>query len=44
MIIRPMLALTAAALASECFVVGSEGDGRALLAEAKRLHPDVIVA
>ena len=38
-----MLALTAAALAGECLVVGSVGDGRALLAEAERLHPDVIV-
>jgi DNA-binding NarL/FixJ family response regulator len=38
-----MLALTAAALAAECFVVGSVGDGRALLPEAERLHPDVIV-
>jgi DNA-binding NarL/FixJ family response regulator len=38
-----MLALTAAALASEYLVVGSVGDGRALLAEAERLHPDVIV-
>ena len=31
------------ALTGECFVVGSVGDGRALLAEAERLHPDVIV-
>ena len=38
-----MLALTAAALAGECLVVGSVGDGRALLAEAERLRPDVIV-
>ena len=38
-----MLALTAAVLAGECFVVGSVVDGRALLAEAERLHPDVIV-
>ena len=38
-----VLALTAAALTGECFVVGSVGDGRALLAEAERLHPDVIV-
>ena len=38
-----VLALTAAALAGECFVVGSVGDERALLAEAERLHPDVIV-
>jgi DNA-binding NarL/FixJ family response regulator len=38
-----MLALTAAALADEYLVVGSVGDGRALLAEAERLHPDVIV-
>ena len=38
-----MLALTANALASECCVVGTVGDGRALLAEAERLHPDLIV-
>ena len=38
-----MLALTADALAGECFVVGSVGDGCELLAEAERLHPDVIV-
>jgi DNA-binding NarL/FixJ family response regulator len=38
-----MLALTAAALAGECCVVGSVADGRALLAEAELLHPDVIV-
>jgi DNA-binding NarL/FixJ family response regulator len=38
-----MLALTADALADECMVVGSVGDGRELLAEAERLHPDVIV-
>jgi DNA-binding NarL/FixJ family response regulator len=38
-----MLALTADALANECLVVGSVCDGRELLAEAKRLHPDVIV-
>jgi CheY-like chemotaxis protein len=38
-----MLALTATALAGECFVVSSVGDGRELLAEAERLHPDVIV-
>jgi DNA-binding NarL/FixJ family response regulator len=38
-----MLALTAAVLAGEYLVVGSVGDGRALLAEAERLHPDVIV-
>jgi DNA-binding NarL/FixJ family response regulator len=38
-----MVALTADALASECLVVGSVGDGRELLAEAERLHPDVIV-
>lgn len=36
-------ALTAEALASECSVVGSVHDGRELLAEAERLHPDVIV-
>ena len=38
-----MLTLTADALANEFFVVGSVGDGRELLAEAERLHPDVIV-
>jgi DNA-binding NarL/FixJ family response regulator len=38
-----MVALTADALAGECLVVGSVGDGRELLAEAERLHPDVIV-
>ena len=38
-----MLALTANALAGECLVVGTVGDGRALLAEAERLHPDLIV-
>ena len=38
-----VLAVTAAALAGECLVVGSVGDGRELLAEAERLHPDVIV-
>jgi DNA-binding NarL/FixJ family response regulator len=38
-----MLALTANALAGECCVVGTVGDGRALLAEAERLHPDLIV-
>ena len=38
-----MLALTADALAGECLVVGSVGDGYELLAEAERLHPDVIV-
>ena len=38
-----MLALTTAVLAGEYLVVGSVVDGRALLAEAERLHPDVIV-
>ena len=38
-----MLALTGEVLSSECFVVGSVADGRELLAEAERLHPDVIV-
>ena len=38
-----MVALTADALADECLVVGSVGDGRELLAEAERLRPDVIV-
>jgi len=38
-----MLALTATVLACECLVVGSVADGRELLAEAERLHPDVIV-
>ena len=38
-----MLALTADALAGECLVVGRAGDGYEFLAEAERLHPDVIV-
>src|SRR5271165_2906285 len=38
-----MLALTAAALAGEYLGVGLVGDGCELLAEAERLHPDVIV-
>jgi DNA-binding NarL/FixJ family response regulator len=38
-----MLALTAHALAGEYFVVGSVVDGCALLAEAERLQPDVVV-
>ena len=38
-----MLALTAHALAVECLVVDSVGDGCELLAEAEQLHPDVIV-
>ena len=38
-----MLALTATVLANECLVVGRVGDGYELLAEAERLHPDVIV-
>ena len=38
-----MLALTAVALPGEYLVVGSVSDGRELLAEAERLHPDVIV-
>ena len=38
-----MLALTATALAGECFVVGSVDDGNELLIEAQRLQPDVIV-
>ena len=40
---QAMLALTAEALAGECLVVGRVGDGCELLAEAERLHPDVIV-
>ena len=39
----PVLALTATVLADECLVVGNVGDGYELLAEAERLHPDVIV-
>jgi len=35
-----MLALTADALAGECFVVGSVGDGRELLDEARLTSPD----
>ena len=38
-----VIALAAAALAEECLVVGRVGDGLELLAEAERLHPDVIV-
>jgi DNA-binding NarL/FixJ family response regulator len=38
-----MLALTAEVLSGECLVVGSVADGCELLAEAERLHPDVIV-
>ena len=38
-----MLALTADAVAGEYSVVGSVRDGHELLAEAERLHPDVIV-
>ncbi len=38
-----MRALTAEVLGGECFIVGAVGDGRELLAEAERLHPDVIV-
>ncbi len=38
-----MLALTAEALAGECLMVGRVDDGCELLAEAERLHPDVIV-
>lgn len=38
-----MLALTATALAEEYLVVGRVGDGHELLADAERLHPDVIV-
>jgi DNA-binding NarL/FixJ family response regulator len=37
-----VVALAAAALADECLVVGRVGDGLELLAEAERLHPDVI--
>ena len=40
---QAMLALTASALAKEYLVVGRVGDGYELLAEAERLHPDVIV-
>jgi DNA-binding NarL/FixJ family response regulator len=38
-----VLALTATVLAKEYSVVGSAADGVALLAEAERLNPDVIV-
>jgi DNA-binding NarL/FixJ family response regulator len=38
-----MLALTAAVLADECFVVGAVGNGCELLAEADRPDPDGIV-
>ena len=39
----PMLALTSALLGRECTVVGSVVDGRALLAEAEQLEPDLVV-
>jgi len=38
-----MLTLTASVLSDECLVVGKVTDGRALVAEAEQLHPDVIV-
>ena len=38
-----MLARTAEALTGECLVVGKVRDGHELLAQAERLHPDVIV-
>jgi DNA-binding NarL/FixJ family response regulator len=38
-----VLALTAQALAGQCLIVGKVRDGYQLLAEAERLHPDVIV-
>jgi DNA-binding NarL/FixJ family response regulator len=38
-----ILALTADALVGEFLVIGRVGDGYELLAEAERLHPDVIV-
>jgi CheY-like chemotaxis protein len=38
-----MLALMADVLAIESLIVGSLGDGRELLTEAERFHPDVIV-
>ena len=38
-----ILALTAAVLAGECLVFGTVGNGCELLAEAERLHPDLIV-
>jgi DNA-binding NarL/FixJ family response regulator len=38
-----MLALMATALGGEYLVVGSVADGLALIAEAERLNPDVIV-
>jgi DNA-binding NarL/FixJ family response regulator len=38
-----MLALTAAALAGKFSVIASVADGRELLGEAERLHPDIIV-
>jgi CheY-like chemotaxis protein len=40
---QAMLALTAEALAGECLVVGRVGDGCELLAEAERVHRDIIV-
>jgi two-component system chemotaxis response regulator CheY len=41
---QAMFALTAEALAGECLVVGRVGDGCELLAEAERLHCDIIVS
>jgi CheY-like chemotaxis protein len=37
------LAVTAEVLAGECLIVARVGNGSELLAEAERLHPDVIV-
>ena len=38
-----LLAVAATALQGECVVVGTVGDGRALLAAADRLNPDIVV-
>jgi len=38
-----VVAFAAAVLADECLVVARAGDGLELVAEAERLHPDVIV-
>jgi DNA-binding NarL/FixJ family response regulator len=40
---QAVLSLVTAVLADECLVLGRVGDGYELLAEAQRLHPDVIV-
>jgi DNA-binding NarL/FixJ family response regulator len=43
MIIQQCFAMATAALADECLVVGTAGNGCELLAEVERLHPHLIV-